>query len=68
MMTKIIVILLIYLSFEATLIACEDLYPNCSRDQFDEDVSKIVGLFGVKGVEFPTDDDEMDQYCRYTIP
>ena len=46
------------------VVSAEELPLNCSRDQFDEDLSQILGLIGVKGVDFPRNEKEMIKFCR----
>ncbi len=60
---KIILSLLFYISF-AELCFGQTNNTNCSRPEFDENISKILGLFGVNGVNFPSNEEEMDSYCK----
>lgn len=58
---------IIVLCFVFIVLCKAENQSNCSRSEFDEQFSKIVGLFGVKGVDFPTTDEEVDKYCRYRL-
>lgn len=65
-LAKFLLSLIFCISY-ANLNFAQESNGNCSRAQFDENLSNILGLFGVNGVNFPTNETEMDQYCRSYI-
>jgi hypothetical protein len=37
---------------------------NCSLNQLDNNLAVIIGMYGLKEVEFPQNNAELDRYCK----
>jgi hypothetical protein len=37
---------------------------NCSLNQLDNNLAAIIGMYGLKEVEFPQNNAELDRYCK----